>query len=143
MDLPVCVSRSQGFTRNANSVIELPGKMYPTILCAEKCPKIRPQRYSTLQKPISGCQPQAGSDRVALINIAVSTLGNGQTNKSCSVSPRTKIYHVYLTVNNDCSAAASHQLIVKQTTRHTSNCACNLPEPRTHMECVFQYNSHP
>ena len=57
--------------------LELPEKMYPTILCAVKCPMIRLQRYSTLQKPISGYQPQVGSDRVALINIAVRTLGNG------------------------------------------------------------------
>ena len=30
-----------------------------------------------------------------------------------------------------------------RTTRHTSNCACNLPKPRPHMDCVVQYNSHP
>ena len=48
--------------------IEPPDKMYPTILCQVKCPMIRPQRYSTLQNPISGYQPQVGSDRVALIN---------------------------------------------------------------------------
>ena len=58
--------------------IELPDKMYPTILCKAKYPMIRPQRYSTLQKPISGYQPQVGSDRGALINIAVRALGNGQ-----------------------------------------------------------------
>ena len=51
--------------------------MYPIILCKAKCPMIR-QRYSILQKPISGYQPQVGSDRVALINIAVRRLGNGQ-----------------------------------------------------------------
>ena len=57
--------------------IELPDKMYPTIQCKVKCPMIR-QRYSTLQEPISGYQPQVGSNRVALISNAVRTLGNGQ-----------------------------------------------------------------
>ena len=37
---------------------------------------VRPHRYSTLQKPISGYQPQVGSDRVDLMNRAVRTLGN-------------------------------------------------------------------
>ena len=58
--------------------VELPEKMCPNILCTVKVPMILPQRYSTLQKPISGCQRQVGSERVALINIAVRTLGNGQ-----------------------------------------------------------------
>ena len=31
--------------------IELPNKMYTTILCNVKCPMTRPQRYSTIQKP--------------------------------------------------------------------------------------------
>ena len=39
---------------------------------------IRPQRYGTLHMPISGYQPQVGSDRVALINIAVRMLGNDE-----------------------------------------------------------------
>ena len=30
-----------------------------------------------------------------------------------------------------------------RTTRHTSHCACNLPKPRPHKECVFQHNNHP
>ena len=34
--------------------IELSGNMYPKILFTLKCPMIRPQRYSTLQKPITG-----------------------------------------------------------------------------------------
>ena len=65
-------------TRAAN--VELPGKLYPTVLYTVKGPMIRPQRYSTLQKkkPISGYQPQVGSDRVTLIDIAVRTLGNGR-----------------------------------------------------------------
>ena len=29
-----------------------------------------------------------------------------------------------------------------RTTRHTSNCACNLPKNRPHTEYVFDYNSH-
>ena len=29
------------------------------------------------------------------------------------------------------------------TTRHTYNCACNLPKPRPQQECIFQHNSHP
>ena len=55
-------------------IIELLDKIYPTLLCAVKCPIIRPQRYSTLQKPISGYQPQVGSDRAALMNIPARTL---------------------------------------------------------------------
>ena len=58
--------------------IKLPDKTYPTVLCNLKCPIIRPQRYNTLKKPISGYEPPVGSDRVALMNIAVRTLGNGQ-----------------------------------------------------------------
>ena len=30
-----------------------------------------------------------------------------------------------------------------RATRHTFNCACNLPKPRPHKKCVFQHNSHP
>ena len=81
MGLPVRILRSQELKSSQETpimTIELLDKMYPTILCKVKCPMIRPQRYSILQKPISGYQPQVGSDRVALINIAVRTLGNGQ-----------------------------------------------------------------
>ena len=40
-----------------------------------KCPMVRPQLYSTLQKPFSGNEPQVGS-RVAFINLDVRTFGN-------------------------------------------------------------------
>ena len=66
-------SMSQELTRNANRKSGTPVTVNsPTV----KCPMVRPQRYSTLQKPISGYQPQVGSDRVALINLAIRTLDN-------------------------------------------------------------------
>ena len=37
---------------------------------------VRPQRYSTLETPISDYQLQVGSEREALINLAVRALGN-------------------------------------------------------------------
>ena len=30
-----------------------------------------------------------------------------------------------------------------RTTCHTSNCGCNLPKPRPHMDCVVQYDCFP
>ena len=66
-------SISQELTRNANRKGGTPVTVKsPTV----KCPMVRSQGYSTLQKPISGYQPQVGSERVALINRAVRTLGN-------------------------------------------------------------------
>ena len=80
MDLPVpFVSQDlKSSQETAIATIELPDKMYPAILCTVKCPMVRPQRYTILQKPLSGYQPQVGSNRAALINIAVRTMGNGQ-----------------------------------------------------------------
>ena len=60
------------------ATLELPDKMYPTILCSVKCPVIRPQRCSTLQKSTSGYQQQVGSDRVARMNLSVRRLANSQ-----------------------------------------------------------------
>ena len=66
-------SISQELTRNANRKGGTPVTVNsPTV----KCPTVRPQRYNTLQKSISGYQPQVGSDQVALINLALRTLGN-------------------------------------------------------------------
>ena len=76
MDLSVCISRSQELTRSANSKNGTPAKC--TLTFYVKCPMMRPQRCSIFQKPLSGYQPQVGSDRVALIHIAVRTLGNDQ-----------------------------------------------------------------
>ena len=100
------------------SALELPYKLYPTVVCAVICPMIRPQRYNTLQKPISGYQPQVGSDRVPLINITVRTLGNGQSNTSRSVSPRPNVLPRLLTVNNDCSEAASSAVHLEANQHH-------------------------
>ena len=63
----------QELTRNGDRKIGTPViAKYPTV----KCPMVRPKRYSTLQMPISGYQPQVGSDPFALINLAVRTLEN-------------------------------------------------------------------
>ena len=130
---------SQELTRNANRKSGTPvTAKSPTV----KSPMVRPQRYSTLQKPISGYQPQVGSDRVALTNLAVRTSGNDY--KSWSVSSRPKIHHGYCL----CSKIYSSRALTDptssktRTTRHTSNYACNLPKNRLYMECVFQYDSH-
>ena len=58
--------------------IALHDKIYIYIFYG-KCLIVRPQWYSTFRKPISGYQPQVGSPGVALITVAVRTLGNGQT----------------------------------------------------------------
>ena len=89
---------------------KVPDKLYPTILCKVKCPMIRPQRYSTLHKPVSAYQPQVGSDRVALISIAVHTLGNGQVQHIPVSFTTTQVLLRLLTVNNGCSAAASSRM---------------------------------
>ena len=52
-------STSPELTRNTNRTSGTPATaISPTV----KCPMVRPQRYSTLQKPIRGYQPQVGSD---------------------------------------------------------------------------------
>ena len=87
-------SISQESLKTQSGKVELPNILYPTILSTVKCAMIRPQRYTTLQKPISGYQPQVGSGREALINIADRTLGN-DPKKSWSVSIRPTIHRVY------------------------------------------------
>ena len=111
---------------------------------------VRPQRYSTLQKPISGYQPQVESDRVALINLAVRTLGNDCVQQIMVSLITTYDLSWLLTVQQlVCFSAAAPspiQLQAKHTTRHTSNCACNLRKtdntrnvyPSTR-ECVWHY----
>ena len=42
--------------------IELPDKMYPTILCKVKCPMIRPQRYSTQLREQPAQAPRSSVD---------------------------------------------------------------------------------
>ena len=78
MDLPVRISSAQELPRNANSDSATPDEIHPTLICTVKCPIKQPQRYNALQKPISGYQPQVGSNRIALINMAVRKLGNCQ-----------------------------------------------------------------
>ena len=63
-----------------NSSLETQTEKSGTFVTAKSptvnCPMLRPQRYSNLQKPISGYQPRVGSERTALINVATRTLGN-------------------------------------------------------------------
>ena len=120
--------------------------MYPTILCTEKCPKIRPQLYSTPQKPISSCQPQAGADRVAFISIAVRKLGNGQIQHIVASFTTILGLPSLLTVNNDSSAAASSPMNLQanhapRVTPSIAHANCQNPN-HIYMECVFQLNSH-
>ena len=76
-------SISQELTGNTNRKSGTPVTVKsPTV----KCRRVRPQRYSTLQKAISGYQPQLGSDRVALINLAARTLCNGHVQQKIVVS---------------------------------------------------------
>ena len=114
--------------------VELPDKMYPTFLCTVKC-SIRPHRYSTLRKPISGYQPQVGSDRVALINTAVRTLGNDHSQQICQqfhhdLRSTTSTDREQLFVSSRVTNAFSSK---PRTTRHISNCACSLPKSRPHI----------
>ena len=69
---------SQELTTNAINWSGTSWQKVSSFICTVKCPMIRPQRYSSLQKPFSGYQPQVGSDRVASVNIAAGTLGNHQ-----------------------------------------------------------------
>ena len=120
-------SISQEFTRNANGKSRTPvTAKSPTA----KCPMVRPPWYSTRHKPISGYLPQVGSDRVALINLDVRTLGNVVSNKP-------KIYHGYLLCKMIYSSHGLTDPISSKTrtTRHTSYCACNLSKNRPHTEC--------
>ena len=77
------------------------------MLSTVKYPMMRPQRYSTLQKPISGYQPQVGSDRVALINIPARALGNDQVQQIVVHFITTEDPPRLLTVNSDCQVAVS------------------------------------
>ena len=127
MNLPVRDLKSSQET--PIMTIELPDKMYPAILCRVECPMIRPQRFNALREPISGYQPQVGSDRVALINIAVRTLGNGQVQHIPAIFTMTQDLPRLLTVNNDCSAAASSPM------HRQANHAPRVTPPIAHATC--------
>ena len=146
IDLPVRISSLKSSQETSIMTIELPDKMYPTILCRVKCPMPRPQRYSTLQKPISGYQTtnwlrQSGFDKHSCLYV-------GQRSNTTS---RGQFHHdlTFTTYTGREQGLSSSRVITNEssskprTTRHTSNCACNLPKPRPHMDCVVQYNSHP
>ena len=78
MDLPVCISRSQELRTNANSDNGTPYQNVSNHSMYGKMPNDTTTAVQHSPKPISGYQPQLGSGRVALINIAVRTLSNGQ-----------------------------------------------------------------
>ena len=109
----------------------------------------RPSDTTTVpQKPISGYQPQVGADRVALTTIAVRTLGNGSnpTNRgqfhydlrSTTFTGLDQELFSSRVITNESSSKPRKA----RTTRHTSNCAPNVPKPRSHMDCEVQNNSH-
>ena len=59
MDLPVGISDLKRIQETPIVTVN-PGEIYLTLMCEVKCPMIRQQWYSTLQKPILGYQPQVG-----------------------------------------------------------------------------------
>ena len=121
IDLPVCISKSQDVTRDANYDNLTAWKNvcnHRTI----KCPMKRPQRYSTLQKSISGYRPQVGSGRVALIDIAVRTSANGHVRNIMVSFTKTYVLPSLMTMNNGCfQKPRDHQSIFKQTMNHASH----------------------
>ena len=109
----------------------------------------RPNDTTTVpQKPISGYQPQVGSDRVALTTIAVRTLGNG----SNPINRGQFHYGLRSTTFNGLDQELFSSRVITdessskprkaRTTRHTSICARNVPKPRSHMDCEVQNNSY-
>ena len=124
-------SISQELSRNANRESGTPVTVNsPTV----KCPMVRLQRYSTLQKPILGYQ-QVGSDRVALIKPSCPCVGQCScpTNRGQSITATDSAILGMLYSSRALTDPTSSQ---KRTTRHTSNCACNLRKTN-HTECVF------
>ena len=91
---------------------------------------------------ISGYQSQVGPDRIALMNIAVRTLGDGQVQHISFIFTMTLDLPRLLTVNNDCSAAASSPMHLQanhapRVTPPIAHATCRKPRP--HNECVFQH----
>ena len=79
---------------------------------------IRPQRYSTLQKPISGYQSQVGSDRVALINLPVRTLDHDDVQQIVVSFMTTYDMSRLLTLQYDLQQPRPHRSKFKQNTHH-------------------------
>ena len=126
--------------------IELPAKMYPTILCKLKCPNdtttavqhtpkahlglpttswLRPSRFDKHSCPCVGQWPNPTHPCHFHHDL-----------RSTTFTDREQWLFSSRVITNASSSKP-------RTARHTSNCACNLPEPRPHKECVLQHNSHP
>ena len=135
--LPVHRSRVE----SQREKVHLPSQVKsPTV----KCPMVLPQRYSTVQRPISGYQPQVGSNRLASIKLALRRLGNDHVQQIVVTLITTCDLSRILTVQYDLQQPHPHRSNFKQprTTSRTFHCACNLPKNRPHAECVLSYNSH-
>ena len=131
----------QELTRNASRKSGTPiTAKSPTI----KYPMVRPQGYSTLQKPISGYQPQVGSDRVALINLAVRTLGNDYVQQVVVSLITTYDLSRLLTEQYGLQQPRPRRSNFKQNTHHASHLQLRvqLAENKPNTKCLFQYNSH-
>ena len=129
------------------ATVEIPEKLDPAVVCTVECPMMRPLRCSTLQMPISDYPPKVGSEREALINVAIRTLGNDQVLQIVASFITTQDLPRLLPVNNHYSTAASSPTYLQKTntTHHTSNCARNLAENQTtNGMCIpEQYRSRP
>ena len=129
--LPVHLSRGAPLKSSLETHTEKWNSRHSKFSNRTKCPMVRPQWYSTLEKPTSGYQPQVGSDRVAFIKPNCPYVGQC----SCPTN-RDQSHHDLRSITaTDCailgmlysSRALTDPTSSKTcTTRHTSNCTRNL-----------------
>ena len=143
--LPVHLSRGAPLKSSLETHTEKWNSRHSKFSNRTKCPMVRPQWYSTLEKPTSGYQPQVGSDRVAFIKPNCPYVGQC----SCPTN-RDQSHHDLRSITaNDCAILGiqqprPHRPSFKQNTHHASHLQLRmqLAGKRPHTECVFQYNSH-
>ena len=111
-------SISQELNRNVNRKSEIPVTVNSTTV---KCLMVRPQRYSTLQTPISGYQPQFGSDRLAMIHLAVCMLGNDFVQNVVVCHITISDLSRRMTVHYNLRQLGPHRSNLKQTTYRASH----------------------
>ena len=129
------------------ATIELPDKLYPTILCTmhSKMPNstttavLHPPKAHVGLPTTSWLIPSSiDKHSRPYVGLCPSPTDRGQFHhdlRSTTFTDRQQRLFSSRVITNDSSSKP-------RTTRHTSKCACNLPKHRPHMECIFQHNSH-
>ena len=98
----------------------MPYKIIPRYGIGAKCPMVRPQPYNRLQKPISGYQPQVGSERVALTKPSCPYVGQ----RSCPRNHGQSHYDLRSIAATDCNIIYNSRALTDPTsskTHHPSN----------------------